>query len=72
MIGIATLVNAGAIIVGSILGMLLKGGIPERIQNIIYTAVGVAVMFIGITGVINNQGDSMLLVLSLGFFFHVQ
>lgn len=65
MIGIGTLVNAGAIIVGSILGMLLKGGIPERIQNIIYTAVGVAVMFIGITGVINNQGDSMLLVLSL-------
>ena len=65
MIGIGTLVNAGAIIVGSILGMLLKGGNPERIQNIIYTAVGVAVMFIGITGVINNQGDSMLLVLSL-------
>ena len=65
MIGIGTLVNAGTIIVGSILGMLLKGGIPERIQNIIYTAVGVAVMFIGITGVINNQGDSMLLVLSL-------
>lgn len=65
MIGIGTLVNAGAIILGSILGMLLKGGIPERIQNIIYTAVGVAVMFIGITGVINNQGDSMLLVLSL-------
>ena len=65
MIGIGTLVNAGAIIVGSILGILLKGGIPERIQNIIYTAVGVAVMFIGITGVINNQGDSMLLVLSL-------
>ena len=65
MIGIGTLVNAGAIIVGSILGILLKGGIPERVQNIIYTAVGVAVMFIGITGVINNQGDSMLLVLSL-------
>ena len=65
MIGIGTLVNAGAIIVGSVLGILLKGGIPERIQNIIYTAVGVAVMFIGITGVINNQGDSMLLVLSL-------
>lgn len=65
MIGIGTLVNAGAIIAGTVLGILLKGGIPDRIQNIINAAVGIAVMFIGITGVINNQGDSMLLVLSL-------
>ena len=65
MIGIGTLVNAGAIIAGSLLGVLLKGGIPKRINNIIYQMVGVAVIFIGIIGVVNNQGNSMLLVLSL-------
>ncbi|MDO4939135.1 MAG: DUF554 domain-containing protein [Lachnospiraceae bacterium] len=65
MIGTGTLVNAGAIILGTTIGVLLKGGIPERIRNMIYLMVGVAVMFIGILGVVNNEGDSMLLVLSL-------
>lgn len=65
MIGTGTLVNAGAIIAGTAVGVLLKGGIPKRIQDMIYLMVGVAVMFIGILGVVNNQGDSMMLVLSL-------
>lgn len=65
MIGTGTLVNAGAIIAGTMAGVLLKGGIPKKIQDMIYLAVGVAVIFIGILGVVNNQGDSMMLVLSL-------
>lgn len=65
MIGTGTLVNAGAIIAGTAVGVLLKGGIPKRIQDMIFLMVGVAVMFIGILGVVNNQGDSMMLVLSL-------
>ena len=65
MIGTGTLVNAGAIIAGTAVGVLLKGGIPKRIQDMIFLMVGVAVMFIGILGVVNNQGDSRMLVLSL-------
>ena len=65
MIGTGTLVNAGAIVTGTLIGVLLKGGIPKKIQDMIYLAVGVAVIFIGILGVVNNQGDSMMLVLSL-------
>lgn len=65
MIGTGTLVNAGAIIVGTALGVVLKNGIPKKVQDMIFLAVGVAVMFIGILGVVNNEGNSMLLVLSL-------
>lgn len=65
MIGTGTLVNAGAIIAGTAVGALLKGGIPKKIQDMIFLMVGVAVIFIGILGVVNNQGDSMMLVLSL-------
>lgn len=65
MIGIGTLVNAGAIIVGTLLGVLLKNGIPEKIQDIIFKAVGISVMLIGLLGVVGNEGNSMMLVLSL-------
>ena len=65
MIGIGTLVNAAAIVGGTLIGVLLKGGIPERFKNIIFTAVGVAVIFIGTQGVLNNMNNSMMLVLSL-------
>lgn len=65
MIGIGTLVNAGAILAGASIGVLIKGGIPDRIQKIIFSSVGVAVIFIGIMGVIDNAGNSMMLVISL-------
>lgn len=65
MIGLGTLVNAGAILVGASIGVLIKGGIPDRIQKIIFSSVGVAVIFIGITGVVDNAGNMMMLVLSL-------
>jgi len=65
MIGIGTLVNVAAIIVGTVIGLLFKNGLPERIQKVIFTAVGVAVIFIGILGVVENAGNAMMLVLSL-------
>ena len=65
MIGIGTFVNSGAIIAGAVIGKFCGARIPERFKKIIFSAVGVAVMFIGIMGVINNAGDSMMLVLSL-------
>ena len=65
MIGTGTLVNAAAVIAGCVVGCLIKGGIPERIEKIIFSAVGIAVIFIGILGVVDNEGNTMLLVLSL-------
>jgi len=65
MIGIGTLVNAAAIVAGTLIGVLFKNGLPEKLQTIIFQAVGVAVMFIGILGVVQNAGDVMMLVCSL-------
>ena len=65
MIGIGTVANAVAIVVGTVIGVLVKDGIPERFDRIIKSAVGTAVIMIGICGVVANEGNSMILVLSL-------
>lgn len=48
---IGTIVNAAAIIVGGLLGLLLKKGISERFNEIIMKGVALCVLVIGITGV---------------------
>jgi len=65
MIGTGTLVNAAAIVAGTLIGILFKNGLPERIQKIIFQAVGIAVIFIGVIGVVQNAGNTMMLVCSL-------
>jgi uncharacterized membrane protein YqgA involved in biofilm formation len=48
MTGIGTIVNTAAVILGSLIGLLLKKGIPERVTGSVMKALGVATMFIGI------------------------
>ncbi len=43
----ATFVNALAIIAGSLLGLLIKKGLPKRYEQVIYTASGVTTLVIG-------------------------
>ena len=75
--GIGTIVNTLAVIVGSMIGIMIKGGLKQRYQEIIMQALGLATLFIGASGamsgmlkVIDNgletQG-SMLLIGSLVF-----
>lgn len=52
MIGIGTLVNTAAILAGGGVGLLLKKGIPQRFQNMIFTATGTGIFFLAVTGVI--------------------
>lgn len=77
MIGLGTIVNTLAVIIGSCIGLVIKGGLKERYQQIIMQALGLATMFIGASGamsgmltIIDNglqtQG-SMLLIASLVF-----
>ena len=42
------IVNVIAVIIGSFIGMLLKKGIPDRIQNAIITSLGMSVIVIGL------------------------
>lgn len=54
MIGVGTLVNTGAIIAGGLAGSLLKKGLPERYKNIVMQAIGLSVLFIGISGALQG------------------
>ncbi len=80
MIGTGTLINVGAVVVGSGIGILLKGGIKKRFQDMLMQAMGMATMFIGVTGAmqgmlkigkdgLESQGTLMLILsLAIGGF----
>ena len=44
------LVNTVLVLVGSLLGSLLKRGLPEKLSNAIMIGVGLSVMYIGFSG----------------------
>lgn len=50
-----TLVNAVAVIVGGLIGLLLKKGIKESYTESINKALGLAILIIGLNGVISNM-----------------
>ena len=75
MIGLGAIINTAAVILGGVLGLLLKNGIAKRFEKILMQALGLATIFIGIGGVlkymlvvgdtgIDTQG-TMLLIFSL-------
>ena len=77
MFGLGTIVNTIAVVVGGIIGLLLKNGLKNRYQETIMQGIGLAVLFVGISGamtgmlkisksIIESTG-SLILVLSLCF-----
>jgi len=58
---LGTIVNTAAIIVGSLIGLLLKGGIPEKYSRIMMQAIGLAVILIGIRTAL--KADDILIVI---------
>lgn len=50
MIGLGTIINTIAVIAGGVLGVVLKKGIPQRMQDILMQACGISTIFIGISG----------------------
>ncbi len=81
MIGLGTLANMAAILIGSAIGLLLQGGLKQRFQTTIMNALGLAVMFVGISGALQGlfvvQGEGletanvmlMIVSLAIGAFF---
>ncbi|MDL2290420.1 DUF554 domain-containing protein [Paludibacteraceae bacterium OttesenSCG-928-F17] len=61
---LGTIVNTAAVIVGGCLGLLLKKGMPERITNIYFQAVGLFTIAIGISMVYNME-NILIVVASL-------
>lgn len=54
MIGLGTIVNAAAVVAGGLLGILFKGGLKQRFQDILMQALGLSVIFIGIAGALKG------------------
>lgn len=50
---IGTIVNAGAIILGSVIGLLVKKGLPQRVEDAIMKIQGVVIMLIGLNGALS-------------------
>ena len=50
MHGLGTIVNVAAIVVGGLAGLLGGRRIPERLQKTLMSAMGVSVLFVGVSG----------------------
>lgn len=60
---LGTLVNTGAIILGSMAGSFLKKGLNERYQNMLFDAMGLAAVGLGLHAVVKNLSVSVYPVL---------
>lgn len=58
------IVNAAAIAAGTLVGLLLKKGIPEKVSKAVMTALGLCVMYIGIDGAIEGE-NTLILIISM-------
>lgn len=58
----ANFLNMTTVIVGSLIGLLLKKGIPERISSAVMTGLGLCTVYIGFSG--SLCGDNVLIVIA--------
>ncbi len=61
---VGTIVNVGAIILGAVIGSIMKKGIPERFNNTIIQGLGLAVIIIGIQMAVTSK-NILIVILSL-------
>ncbi|MBQ4638971.1 MAG: DUF554 domain-containing protein [Clostridia bacterium] len=61
---IGTLVNVAAVIVGSLLGLLLRKGFPEKMKKTVTIGMGLCVILIGMQGALGTQ-NVLLVILSI-------
>lgn len=50
-----TLINCIAVIAGGGMGLLVKGGLPQKVSDLLMQALGLCTMFIGITGALSGM-----------------
>ena len=60
---IGTIVNTGTILLGSLLGGLLKKGIKDKYRDALYNAMGLAAIGIGVNSICTNMPNSAYPVL---------
>ena len=60
---LGTIVNVTMIIIGTIIGTVLKKGIKEEHQNALFNAMGFAAVALGVNAVVTNMPNSTFPVL---------
>ena len=77
MIGLGTIINVVAIIIGGLMGMFLGRSVKVRYQDILMSSVGVCVMMLGIGGAMEkmlsvsmengtlSSGGSMMMIITM-------
>lgn len=61
---LGTIVNTIAVLVGAVIGLLLKKGLPERMADTLMKGLGLCTLFLGISGSLKGE-NSMILILSM-------
>lgn len=59
---LGVLVNTGTVIIGSLLGLLFRKGIPQRISSAVMIGLGLCTLYIGIDGAL--EGENVLIVIA--------
>ena len=75
MIGLGTIINVGAILIGGLLGLFLGRSVKVRYQDILMISVGICVMMLGIGGTMEEMlsvqngeivsGGSMMMIITM-------
>lgn len=68
MVGFLTsgaFVNFILVIIGSSIGLLLRRGIPEKVQKTLVSAVALCVLYIGITGLFEENINVLIVIISM-------
>lgn len=55
MIGLGTVINVTAIVAGGLIGMIFSKAISTRYQEILMQAIGVCILFVGISGAVQEM-----------------
>ncbi len=75
MIGLGTIINVGAILIGGLMGLFMGRGVKVRYQDILMISVGICVMMLGIGGTMEEMlsiengeivsGGSMMMIITM-------
>ena len=61
---LGTIVNTGTVLLGSLIGLFLNKGIPERIANQMMKALGLCTIFIGVQGAFKGE-NTLIMIISM-------
>lgn len=75
MAGLGTIINVASILIGTTVGILIKGGLSKRFEDTVTSAIGLCTIFIGISGAVSGMlkvagtgletQDTMVMIISL-------